>query len=108
MFGDGAGRLSRGEAMPYCTIVEFEWDETFDRERFANLVAKAGEAAPPPQGRLSHITGIDANGARMIEVWRSDEDARAHAEQSAPFLAEAQLPAPSRVFGFEVTSYVVS
>jgi len=44
----------------------------------------------------------------MIEVWRSGDDAKAHAEQSAPFLAEARLPAPSRVFGFEVTSYVVS
>jgi hypothetical protein len=44
----------------------------------------------------------------MIEVWRSGDDARAHAEQSAPFLADAQLPAPSRVSGFEATSYVVS
>ena len=94
--------------MPYCTIVEFEWDETFDHESFANVVAKATEAAPPPEGRMSHITGIDATGARMIEVWRSGDDARAHAEQSAPFLAGAQLPAPSRVFGFEVTSYDVS
>jgi hypothetical protein len=57
---------------------------------------------------MSHITGVDATGARMIEVWRSGGDARAHAERSAPFLADAQLPAPSRVFGFEVTSYVVS
>jgi hypothetical protein len=67
-----------------------------------------GAAAPAPEGRLSHITGIDDEGARMIEVWRSGEDAKAHAERSAPFLANAQLPAPSRVFGFEVTSYVVS
>jgi hypothetical protein len=44
----------------------------------------------------------------MIEVWRSREDAQAFAEQSAPFLATAQLPPPSRVAGFEVTSYVVS
>jgi hypothetical protein len=104
----GAGLPSRGETMPYCTIVEFEWDETSDRERFADLVAKAGEAAPPPEGRMSHITGIDDTGARMIEVWRSGDDARAHAERSAPFIGEAKLPAPSRVFGFEVTSYVVS
>jgi hypothetical protein len=102
------GLPSRGETMPYCTIVEFEWDETFDHERFANVVAKASEAAPPPRGRMSHITGIDATGARMIEVWGSGDDARAHAEQSSPFLAGAELPAPSRVFGFEVTSYVVS
>ena len=94
--------------MPYCTIVEFEWDENFDYEGFANMIGKADETAPPPAGRLSHITGIDDKGARMIEVWRSGDDAKAHAEQSAPFLADAQLPAPSRVFGFEVTSYDVS
>jgi len=94
--------------MPYCTIVEFEWDQTFDRERFAAVVGQAGDDAPPPAGRLSHITGIDDTGARMIEVWQSSGDAKAHADQSAPFLAGAELPAPSRVFGFEVTSYVVS
>jgi hypothetical protein len=93
--------------MPFCTIVEFEWDETFDREQFASMVGDAGNDASP-DGRLSKIAGIDERGARMIEVWRSSDDARAFAEQSAPFLAGAQLPAPSRVVGFEVTSYVVS
>ncbi len=72
--------------MPYCTIVEFEWDQTFDRERFAAVVGQAGDDAPPPAGRLSHITGIDDTGARMIEVWQSSGDAKAHADQSAPFL----------------------
>ncbi len=94
--------------MPYCTIVEFEWDETFDRERFASMAGDADGEETPPAGRLSRIAGIDDKGARMIEVWRSSDDARAFAEQSAPFIASAQLPAPSRVFGFEVTSYVVS
>jgi hypothetical protein len=61
-----------------------------------------------PEGRLSRIAGIDGTGARMIEVWRSSQDARAFAEQSAPALADAQLPAPSRVVGFDVTDYVVS
>jgi hypothetical protein len=44
----------------------------------------------------------------VIEVWRSAGDAQAFAEKSRPFLAAAKLPAPSRVLGFEVTSYVVS
>ncbi len=91
--------------MAYCTIVEFEWDETFDRDHFASLVA--GEEEPPP-GCLSRIAGIDSAGARMIEVWRSGDDARAVAEKSGPALANAALPPPSRVVGFEVTTYVVS
>jgi hypothetical protein len=32
----------------------------------------------------------------------------AFAEKGRPFVAAAKLPAPSRVVGFEVTSYVVS
>jgi hypothetical protein len=44
----------------------------------------------------------------VIEVWRSAGDARAFAEKSRPFLEAARLPPPSRVPGFEVTSYVVS
>ena len=94
--------------MPFCTIVEFEWDETFDRERFTSLMASMGGADQVPQGRLSKIAGIDDKGARMIEVWRSGADAQTFAEQSAPALAGAPMPAPSRVIGFEVTDYVVS
>ena len=91
--------------MAYCTIVEFEWDETFDTAHFASLV---GGEEEPPAGRLSRIAGIDGRGARMIEVWRSSDDARAFAQKSGPALANAALPPPSRVTGFEVTSYVVS
>ena len=94
--------------MPFCTIVEFEWDETFDREGFARTIGGAGGEAPAPAGRLSRISGIDEKGARVIEVWRSAGDAQAFAEKSRPFLAAANLPAPSRVLGFEVSSYVVS
>jgi hypothetical protein len=90
--------------MAYCTIVEFEWDETFDYRSFAEM-AEPGEV---PEGRLSRISSIDASGARMIEVWRSPDDARAFAEKSAPTLGAADLPMPSRVQGFDVTSYVVS
>ena len=92
--------------MPYCTIVEFEWDDTFDHEAFASTISAAGEALP--DGCLSRISSIDAAGARMIEVWQSGAEARAFAEQSKPFLDGAQLPAPSRVAGFDVTSYIAS
>ena len=94
--------------MKFCTIVEFEWDVTFDREGFARTLSGADRETPPPDGRLSQISGIDEKGARVIEVWRSAGDAQAFAEKSRPFLETAKLPAPSRVLGFEVTSYVVS
>jgi len=92
--------------MTFCTLVEFEWDETFGRERFTSTIGDVG--GPTPEGRLSRIVGFDDKGARIIEVWRSGDDARAFAEKSRPFLAAAQLPPPSRVAGFEVTSCVVS
>ena len=92
--------------MTYCTIVEFDWDETYDHEAFGRTVGSGGGILP--DGCLSRISSVDATGARMIEVWRSGQDARAFAEQSKPFLAGADLPAPSRVSGFEVTSYVVA
>ncbi len=87
---------------------QFEWDENLDHQRFASMTGNAGADITPPAGCLSRIVGIDGKGARMIEVWRSGEDARAFAEKTQPALTDAQLPPPSRVFGFEVTSYVVS
>ena len=92
--------------MTFCTLVEFEFDEAFGRERFTSTIGDAG--GQTPEGRLSRIVGIDGKGARIIEVWRSGDDARAFAEKSRPFLAAAQLPPPPRAAGFEVTSYVVS
>jgi hypothetical protein len=94
--------------MPFCTIVEFEWNATFDRDRFASLTSTPAGGNRVPPGRLAAITGIDGSGARIIEVWGSAEDARAFAEQTGPELAASDWPAPSRVSAFEVTSYVVS
>jgi len=90
--------------MAFCTIVEFDWSDDFDLGRFENLASSSG--APAAEGRLARITGYDDSGARVIEVWRSGEDARAFAERSAGVVA--QMPAPSRVLGFDVTSYVLS
>ena len=88
--------------MPFCTIVEFEWNDGAERDRFQSA-SDAGGAVP--DGCLARIVGIDDAGARVVELWRSGEDARAFAERTAA--AVAQMPAPSRVAGFEVTSYVV-
>jgi hypothetical protein len=94
--------------MTYCTVVEFEWDEDFDHEGFRRMLGRLSEESPSPAGLLSRITGIDASGARVIEVWRSGGDAQAFAEQAAPRLATVPMPPPSRVTGFEVTSYEVT
>ena len=94
--------------MPFCTIVEFEWTETFGREQFANMIERAGPVDEIPAGCVSRIVGVDDTGARVIEVWRSGADAQAFAEQTAPALADVQMPPPSRVTGFETTAYVVA
>jgi hypothetical protein len=90
--------------MPYCTIVEFEWDENLGRERFESVTGGSGDSAVA--GRLARIIGIDETGARVVEVWRSGNDARAFAEQTVA--ATGQMPAPARVVGFEVTSYTLA
>lgn len=94
--------------MTFCTIVEFEWDDTFDHVGFAEALGRAGGGGALPDGCLSRISSIDASGARMIEVWRSGADAQAYAQQTAPALAGIEMPAPTRVQGFEVTSYSVA
>ena len=94
--------------MPFCTIVEFEWVEGFGQEQFASMIERAGPVHELPAGCVSRIAGVDDAGARVIEVWRSEDDARAFAEQSAPDLAALPLPAPSRVMGFPTTAYVVA
>jgi hypothetical protein len=94
--------------MPFCTIVEFAWDQTFSRQQFTDMMDRVAGADGPVEGRLSRIVGVDDDGARMIEVWRSSDDARAFAEKSGPALAEVKMPPPSRVTGFETTDFVVN
>jgi hypothetical protein len=94
--------------MTYCTVVEFERDGDFDHEGFRRTLGRLSEESPSPEGLLSRITGIDSSGARVIEVWRSGDNAQAFAKQSAPLLATVPMPPPSRVTGFEVTSYEVA
>jgi hypothetical protein len=92
--------------MPFCTIVEFAWSEDLDRARFEQMIASSGEGEAGPEGRLVKIMGIDDAGARVVEVWRSGQDAMAFAQRTAP--VTGQMPAPSRAVGFEVTTYDVA
>lgn len=94
--------------MPFCTLVEFEWDESFGREQFTAAAGNADPGQDLPTGCLGRITSIDDSGARVIEVWRSGDDARVFAEESRPALAAPRMPAPARVAGLETISYRVA
>ncbi|HLK45861.1 MAG TPA: hypothetical protein VKT18_07715 [Acidimicrobiales bacterium] len=86
--------------MTYCTVVEFEWADAAARSTFEAFAGR--DEAASVEGRLVRVVGIDDAGARAIEVWATPDDARRFAESTAPGMAGANLPAPSRVFGFEV------
>jgi hypothetical protein len=86
--------------MAFCTVVE--WDE--------NLVETLSTLARddmPPDGSLVRIAGASDKGTYAIEVWASAEDAQHFAERSAPALAQASLPPPTRVDGFEASSVFI-
>lgn len=91
--------------MPFCTIVEFEWDGPAACHAFEATMAAVNAEAPPATGRLSRIVGVNDAGARVVEVWSSPEDAQRFVEASAPQLARAPLPAPARITSFVVTVY---
>jgi hypothetical protein len=86
--------------MTFCTVVE--WDE--------NLIETLSTLARddmPADGSLVRIVGASDKGTYAIEVWTSAEDAQHFAEQSAPALAQASLPPPTRVDGFEASSVFI-
>ena len=89
--------------MPFCTIVEFEWNADFGRAGFEGMMATTGTAAQVPEGLMTRIVGVDDSAARIVEVWRSGADAQAFAAATAA--TTSRMPAPSRVVGFEVSSY---
>ena len=89
--------------MPFCTIVELEWTGDFGRTDFEAMMASSGADTGVPEGLLTRIVGIDDSAGRVVEVWRSGADAQAFAEQSAS--VTGKMPAPSRVVGFEASSY---
>jgi len=85
----------------YCTVVELTFEDPSQREAFRSLVAGDQSSV---EGRLVRVIGFDEHGAHAIEVWSAPEDARRHAERTAPRLDDVALPSPTRVLGFEVTS----
>jgi hypothetical protein len=93
--------------MAFCTVVEFEWDGPHAKTAFESMTAHDDVPMDVP-GRLARIVGIDDHGARAIEVWSTHEDAQRFAESSHAAASVAKVPAPTRVYGFKVTSFDVA
>lgn len=89
--------------MPFCTLVE--WDRDFDLGGLEAMIERSGGHETLPAGCLIRIVGAAESGARVIEVWRSADDARRFAEAQAPLLSEFPMPPPDRVAGFETKVY---
>jgi hypothetical protein len=90
--------------MAFCTIVEFEWEGPEPKAAFESMLS-SGDLPTEVPGRIARVVGIDDRGARAIEVWRSHDDARQFAASSHAAATVAKLPAPTRAFGFEVTTF---
>ena len=86
--------------MAFCTTVE--WNEDL-----ADALAGLHDNDVPPEGLLVRIVGATDSGTHAIEIWRSGDDARRFAESTAPALAAAALPPPTRVAGFEAASVFI-
>ena len=90
--------------MAFCTLLE--WESSFPLDRYQQMNDRAESHAGLPEGCLSRIVGrADGDGATIIEVWRSSEDAQRFSEQSAHLLAEFAMPAPTRVAAFETSIF---
>ena len=90
--------------MPFCTLLE--WDADFDMARYDELAQRSGGQEKLPKGCLARIVGPVATGARVIEVWESEEDARRFSEENTPLIREVRMPAPTAVATFETTQFV--
>jgi hypothetical protein len=85
--------------MAFCTLLE--WDDDFPFDRYDQLNARAGDHDSLPDGCLARVVGADGAGARIIEVWRTDDDAKRFSDKNSQLIAELQIPPPSRVAAFE-------
>jgi hypothetical protein len=90
--------------MPFCTVLE--WDTDFDLALFDELTARAGTHDKLPDGCLARIVGPIDTGARVIEVWESQEDASRFSEQNTPLIGELNIPPPTGVAAFETTAFM--
>ena len=66
---------------------------------------RAGDHDSLPEGCLARVVGADNSGARIIEVWQSDENAKRFSDKNSHLIAELQIPAPSRVAAFQTTVF---
>ena len=90
--------------MAFCTLLE--WESSFPFDRYQAMNDRTESHAGLPEGCLSRIVGrADGDGATIIEVWRSSEDAQRFSEQNAHLLAEFAMPAPTRVAAFETSIF---
>jgi hypothetical protein len=89
--------------MPFCTLLE--WDSGFDLERYNELNERAGTHDDLPEGCLVRIVGLVESGARVVEVWESDEHARRFSEQNSHLISELNVPPPTGVAAFETTIF---
>ena len=86
--------------MAFCTLLE--WESSFPFDRYQQMNDRTESHAGLPEGCLSRIVGrADGDGATIVEVWRSSDDAQRFSEQNAHLLAEFAMPAPTRVAAFE-------
>jgi hypothetical protein len=90
--------------MPFCTLLE--WDAEFDMARYDELNQRAGGHDELPDGCLARIVGPVETGARVIEVWESEDDARRFSEQNTPLIREVNMPPPTGVAAFETTVFL--
>ena len=89
--------------MAFCTLLE--WDSDFPSARYEELNRRAGDHDLLPDGCLTRILGPVEAGARIIEVWESDQHAKRFSDKNSHLIAELQIPPPSRVAAFETSIF---
>ena len=89
--------------MPFCTLLV--WEKDFDFGVYDALNERTG-ATELPDGCLVRIVGAVDTGARVVEVWKSQDHARRFSEATMPAITDLKIPPPDRVEAFETTAFV--
>jgi hypothetical protein len=87
----------------FCTVVE--WDDPFPFDRYDELNARAGDHESLPDGCLARIVGAVEEGARIVEVWQSEEHAKRFSDKNSHLIGELQIPPPARVAAFPTSIF---